>query len=1005
MRGQGVGRFVEIGPDATLSGLVAQCLDDTPVVVASLRKDRDEPDAVLEALAQVHVSGATPDWAAVYRSLGPAHRCELPTYPFQRKRYWYGHTATTGIDAHPLLGAAVELADAGGLLFTGRLGTDTQPWLADHVIGGATLFPGTGFVELALHAGARAGCPGVDELTIEIPLVLPAEGGVQLQCAVTAPDEAGLRRITVHTRPEGGSADLPWTRHATGTLAPDRGAAGGTELAAWPPPDAAELPLDGMYPEFAAAGIDYGPAFRGLRRAWRRGDQVFAEVSLPESADFEVDRYQSHPAALDAALQVIGRSGLAGAEPALPFSWSRLRLHAVGGTSLRVRVTPAGTGAVSLHVADSTGQPVVTVDSLILRPMSQAPVPPTAAARATDTLRRLEWRPLTVHSADLTSRWTVLGPDRWGLAKPLSAPVVSDLDAAADADVLVLAAGGPGTDVYAETARLLDLLRAWLTDSRFAAARLVVATSGAVSGTGVEAVDAPFAAGVPDLAGAAVAGLVRAAQAEHPDRIALVDLDTAAASGHLVQAALRSGEPQAALRRGELWVPRLAPVSPPAGDGKPVWTTTGTVLISGATGALGGVVARHLVARHGVRHLLLASRRGPDAAGVAALTGELADLGAVTVDVVAVDLADRDAVAALLATVPDDRPLRGMVHAAGVLDDGLVTTLTAERLGAVLRPKVDGAWHLHELTADLDLSAFVLFSSAAGMLGGPGQGAYAAANAFLDALAAHRRAAGLAGLSLAWGLWATGEAGMGAGLSEIDTQRLAAAGIAALPTEVGLGLLDAATGLADPVLLAARLAPPAGDTADLPPLLRDLAGPQTRRAVAAAPVEAGSLRERLAGMPPHKRAPALLDLVRSQVAALLGYPDSADIPVERAFLDLGFDSLAAVGMRNKLTLLTGLNLSASLVFDYPNPRALAEHLGAQLLPEPEPAVEAVDPVDVRQMLASIPLDRLRDAGLLDSLLKLAGAPAAPHHPTTTSIDDMDSEELINLAIGEHADRG
>ncbi|MFF1632208.1 beta-ketoacyl reductase, partial [Streptomyces sp. NPDC058272] len=338
-----------------------------------------------------------------------------------------------------------------------------------------------------------------------------------------------------------------------------------------------------------------------------------------------------------------------------------------------------------------------------------------------------------------------------------------------------------------------DLLRNWAADQRFAESRLVVVTRGAVAAGADDS--------VPDLAHAPLWGLVRSAQAEHPGRFALLDLGERKESLRALPAALASGAPELALRDGGALVPRLEQAVP-AADRSAVWESDGTVLITGGTGALGGLVARHLAAEQGVRHLLLASRRGPDAPGATELAAELREFGA-EVTVASCDVADREALAELLASVPVAHPLTAVVHAAGVLDDAVLENLTAEQADRVLRPKVDAALHLHELTRHLRLSEFVLFSSVVGTVGNAGQSAYAAANSFLDALAHHRRAAGLPALSLAWGLWERrGE--LTRGLGDGDRGRLARAGLLPLADEDGLALLGAARALDEPLLVPAR---------------------------------------------------------------------------------------------------------------------------------------------------------------------------------------------------------
>ncbi|NEA64070.1 type I polyketide synthase [Streptomyces sp. SID12488] len=444
----------------------------------------------------------------------------------------------------------------------------------------------------------------------------------------------------------------------------------------------------------------------------------------------------------------------------------------------------------------------------------------------------------------------------------------------------------------------------------------------------------------------------------------------------------------------------------------------GTVLVTGGTGALGGLVARRLVTEHGVRHLLLLGRRGLAAEGADALCAELVAAGA-EVTVAACDSADREALAAVLAEVPREHPLTGVVHAAGVLDDARVGRLTPERVDAVLRPKVDAAWHLHELTRDMDLAAFVLFSSASGTLGTRGQANYAAANVFLDALAEQRRAQGLPGVSVAWGLWGRAS-GMTGHLDAADLARLRRVGVGALTDAEGLDLFDAALSADRATVVAMRLdvgAVRASGTVH--PLLRQLVGAPARRAVAAGPAGAvpggQSLRDRLAALPAAERGRTLLDLVRDQAALVLGHETSAAIGLDQAFKELGFDSLTAVELRNRLNTATGLRLPATLIFDHPTAAALGEHLLRELGPAPVPQARADIPDDdVRRLLATIAPDRLRESGLLAALLELAEpaeeasggpattvnrGPAPAAHGGPDDIDDLDADDLIELALG------
>ncbi|WP_159037094.1 type I polyketide synthase, partial [Streptomyces specialis] len=584
----------------------------------------------------------------------------------------------------------------------------------------------------------------------------------------------------------------------------------------------------------------------------------------------------------DAALHAIGLMD-EGDSARVPFSCAGVRVFASGASVLRVRVSRTGEDTFSLIGMDAAGLPVIAVESLVLRPVSAEQV-------AADVLYRVAWRPLATEDAG-------------------------------DAGEAVIASCPGGVGAEAGVLWALELVQSWLAAEEPGPSRLVLVTRGAVSVSGE----------APDAAQAGVWGLVRSAQSEHPGRFVLLDLDETTECEVVVSAVLASGESQVAVRAEELWVPRLAPapapVPVPAAAGGGSVFGRGTVLVSGASGALGRLVARHLVEVHGVEELLLLSRRGVDEA----LVGELQGAGARVVSV-ACDVADREA----LAEVLSGRSLSGVVHAAGVVDDGVVTGLSPERVGRVLRPKVAGAWNLHELTLDMNLSAFVVFSSAAGIFGSPGQAAYAAGNAYLDALAQYRHAHQLPATSLAWGLWEEASA-LTAGLGDADRHRAARAGVGALTSRGGLALFDTATRtglpLAVPVRLDTRALEAQARAGSLPPLLSELVrtpAPPRPLNGAAQPAERSSLAQRLAGLTGEAQQELLLDLVRTSVATVLGHTSAEAIDAGRQFTDLGFDSLTAVELRNLLNSETDLRLPATLVFDHPTPTALADHLTGAL---------------------------------------------------------------------------
>ncbi|MFI1304133.1 type I polyketide synthase [Streptomyces sioyaensis] len=1318
-----VTRYLEIGPDGTLTAMAQGCLDSgmddaDHVLIPALRgDDRGEVSALLSAAGRAFVHGTAIDWQAFFPATTSTTTAEgtttdtaptptpidLPTYAFQHQRYWprftglpAGDLGSAGLVSahHPLLGAAVSLADSadstgstgstdsadgrdgaygtaegGAVVFTGRVSVAAQPWLAEHVVSGSILLPGTAFLELAVRAGDQVGCGQVEELTLQAPLVLPERGAVQLQVAVGAADESGRRTLSVYSRPQDAETEQPWTRHAAGVLGTDS-AAPGADLSQWPPAGAEPVTVEGLYEGLTAAGFGYGPVFRGLRQVWSRGDELFASVELPESAVPDAAGFGLHPALLDSALHALGLVAADQADEGrgrLPFSWSGVTLHASGASVLRARLSVHGPDAVALELADASGGPVATIDSLVLRPVSADGIAQAKAGRQDTALHTMDWIPLPEPTG--TS----------GTTAPAVPVEVPDLDSLPQGEVpshVLLRMDAPGGDpaaaAHTATHRVLGLLHAWLAEERFAAARLVVVTQGAVT------VDERR----PDPALAAVWGLVRSARSENPDRFTLVDLDGASESLAALPAALASDEPELAVRAGQVYVPRLSrhvrpdalPVPGQSGawcldivekgtlenlhladsptaqaelgagqvriavraaglnfrdvlnalgmypgdavalgiegagvvtevgpgvtgfspgdrvmglftqsfgplavaDGRtlaripegwsfaqaasvPVvfltayyalvdlgalqagesvlvhaaaggvgmaavqlarhlgaevfgtaspgkWETLrssgldeahiassrdldfersflaatdgrgvdvvldslarefvdaslrllprggrflemgktdvrepervaaehegvryqafdlfdagperigemltalvalfeqgvlrplpltawdvrkapeafrylsqaknvgkvvltmpvpldaeGTVLVTGGTGGLGGLVARHLVAEHGVRHLLLASRRGPRAPGVDVLREELAALGA-EVTVAACDTADREALRGLLGSVPPRHPLTAIVHTAGVLDDGVLSSLTPERLDAVLAPKADAVSTLHELTRDEDLAAFVVFSSVAGMFGGSGQGNYSAANAFLDAFAQARNGVGLPATSLAWGPWAPG-AGMTGELTDADLTRMARGGMLPFTAEQGMAAFDAAFGTAEAVYAPVRL-----DHAALraphsapPALLRALVtGSARRSAASASPGDAAeSLRTRLAALPVAGREPAVLELVRTQAALVLGHAGPEAVEPARDFRGLGIDSLTAVELRNRLGAATGLRLPATLVFDYPSPVALARKVCTELFgdePAGTPTAVADRPATGEEQLAIV----------------------------------------------------
>ena len=1242
--GNGYRAFVECSPHpALIAGIedtVTDCSEtpDDPVVVPSLGRDDGGLERFLTSVAHAYTSGIQVAWRDV---CGRGKLLELPTYAFERRRFWLsgggsGSTDTTGLGlagaAHALLGAVVDVPDSGYVVLTGRLAASAHPWLADHAVNGVVLFPAAGFVDLVIRAGDEVGCPTIEELTLQAPLIV-APSGVPVRVVVGPPGEgtgeAASRAVSVFSLP--GDEGTGWLLHAEAVVVPTQDTTG-TEMSAWPPPGAVAVDVEDGYASLAARGYEYGPAFQALTAMWQRGDEVFAEVSVPQ--DVQANEFGVHPILLDASLHAMALGAGAEHQLALPFSWQQVSLHAAGATSLRARLTPNGANSVSIELADGLGLPVLSVGSLTTRPVTAEQFATATRGPSGGELFEVDWSPLTAPQA----------------VPPTSGDVVVFESKPVPTDSTDLAAR-----VHAATHQALARVQSWLVEP---SGVLVVLTRGAVALPGQD---------VADLAGAAVWGLVRSAQAEHPGRIVIADMDAEAGDVD-VATVLAVGEPQLVVRDGALHAPRmvrsrgadsiLAPpdsgkpwrlgvttagtfdnlvleevpnseaplpqghirvelhavaanfrdvmitlgmfthdallgseaagivteVSPdvtefavgqrvmglfPEGTGTVVaadarliapvpdgWTdaeaaavlvvfttafyglrelaavqpgqsvlihagtggvgmaavqlarhwglevfatasrgkwdtlramgfdddhigdsrtldfeqkfltgtggrgvdvvldslagefvdaslrllprggvflemgktdirdadavaaahpgvryrafdlfepgrprmhefivelsemfetgiltplpvttwdvrraptalrymsqarhigkivmtmpdtwAAGTVLITGGTGMAGASVARHVVAQHGVRHLLLVSRRGPDAPGASELVHELTSAGA-TVNVVAADAADRDELRAVLAGVDRTRPLSAVVHATGVLDDAAIGSLTPDRIDSVLRAKVDAAWNLHELTRDANVGAFVLFSSLAGVVGSSGQGNYCAANTFLDALAAHRRANGVPGMSLAWGLWEQAS-DMTGHLEAADLSRLGRDGILAMSTEDAMALFDKAMAVGEALVAPARIDRGALRARKaqgvLPPMFTQLARSPARRRVDDSLVAAKSksaLAQRLTGRSEPEQQTIVLDLLRAHMATVLGTVEPDAIAAELAFTDHGFDSLTAVELRNRLKTATGLALSPTLIFDYPTPAALADYIRHELAGAPQAAEQS-----------------------------------------------------------------
>jgi len=1042
--------FIEASPHPVLTAPMTVALEGVsgmvdPVVTGTLRRDDGGQTRVMASLAEVHVHGVPVDWTAV---LAEGDRVELPTYAFQHQRFWPPTPAgavdltSAGLEsvAHPLLGASVELADGDGLVVTGRLSMRAQPWLADYTIAGIVVLTGTALAELAVVAGHEAGCPRIEKLTLIAPLVLSVDRPTQVQIALGAPGDGtqpDRRTIQIYARtdhpvdPTNGPAnDAPaWTWHASGVLTPacpaeptlSRG------FLTWPPHDAEPIDLTLLGAAQTAAGHGYGPAFRGLQAAWRQGGDIVAEVVLPQSVAAEAGAFGLHPALLEAACQATAvfadpdDTGRAGEGTPVPFSWTDVSVYSPGASRLRVRLHPSSDGW-SLTAADGTGAPVVSVGSLVLRPVTAGQLR-IAGNTLRDALFRLAWTPVPDLTDAVTGPWAVAGADLLGLGAGLRAGGVAVADHA-DLDALAVAVEAgesvpqfvvacpptaaqsteePGDAIRRVTGYVEALVQRWLALESLAGATLVLVTWGAVA-------IGPDEQG-PDLTGAAVWGLVRSAQSRHPGRLILADLpeenpDRGATDRlSMLVGSLSSDEPELALRGDTVYGRRLTrPAGGAIPTAPPAIPTPGTVLVAAVPGTAAARAVLHLARTGRAPAVTVASRPGPAAAGTAALAAALAAAGT-DVRIAACDLAtwhDRESgdsrenpadLAGMLACRPAT-PLTMVIHEA---EDDDAPTMP------------DAAWNLHRLTADLDLDAFVLFSSITAVLGTPEATGWMSAQAgFLQALAAHRQRAGLPAVVLAWGP-SFGAGGPAPELGATPPSEVRPAAIVDLSEDDALALLDLVLERAEDSLVPARLnlrrlrasvGPRPG--AEPAPVWRSLAGSVVAAELASDRSEVTeALRRRLATLSPDDQERMLLALVRGYVAAVLGQDEPEAVEAHRAFSELGFDSIIAVELRNQLNRATGLKLPATVVFDYPNTSAVAGYLREILMLDGTGRVDSEEET-LRRVLATTAISRFRDAGILDALMRLADpdseSPESDGGGRAEDIDNLDAESLVRMAL-------
>lgn len=908
-------------------------LSPHPGAAIALDQTASAAEAEFRHVASLHRGGGVADFEACLAELAVVadvpvadlwmarggNRTALPFYAFEPRSFYLpdpGGSANlkgSGLDSveHPLLRTRVALATDGAVVLTGRLAAADHPWCADHAVNGRTLLPATVFLELALRAADFAGLDTVDELVLTAPLEFGPESTVDLQVVLDATDDEGGRPITLWSRTD---PIAEWQQHCAGRVC--AGVATRDERLDHWPPEGESLDPEAVYAGFVERGIEYGDSFRGLRALWRGDDEVWAEVRLPEGTSGR-DGFLIDPVLLDMSLHGLGAL-FEGSDTGVPYVWSSAEMYAEGADSLRVQLRRTGASRASVTLYDPAGDIVGRVRGLTVRPLAD----PVARRVGSGDLLALEWVPARAR----VPRRRVWFADP-GVPEAVAAALGGgDLDDRTGEEGSTLCyAADPGADPVELTARVMRRMQAHLDVD--GGGQLVICTCGGQYAPGDQDVD---------VAQAAVWGFVRGAQTEHPGAFAVVDVD-----GHgeslLALAQLPEDLDQVVIRRGVLLEPVLARVAPELRDGL-AWDRDRVVLVTGA-GGIGGVLARQLVTHEGVRHLVLASRRGAQAPGAEDLAAELREAGADDVSFVACDLADPSQVRGLIARASADRPLGAVVHTAGRLLDGVLSRMDEASLQEVFAPKVAAVQLLDELTRPLDLDAFVVCSSAAGTFGAAGQANYAAANAALDAACRRRALAGAPALSLAWGPWvadgtaASTDAGRRSGLTPIDF-------------EVGADLFERALGgpvVQLPLVLDRMSLRRFADAGSVPTLLLPFAGVRRRRA--ATSVEAAA--DELSSLSLEDRRERLCGIVRDGIVAVLGYESGAELDQHQAFRDMGLDSLTALQLRNRLTEVLGVKLPVTLVFEHSSIAALADHLagatGAAALAAPRRSARVAMP--------------------------------------------------------------
>lgn len=1006
----GVQVFLEVGPKPTLVAMGQECVSgDGGLWLSSLRQERSDARQMFDGLAALHGAGAVVDWHGLDEGR-ERRKVALPGYPFQRKRYWM-ELAGTGWDrqgvrprsaagVHPLLGSR-QVSPSRVQQFESSLGATTPAFLADHSVYGQLVVPGAAYVEMGLSAGkALFGATGgvVDELGFSQALFLPDAGERRVHLVYTPDGEHAGRFEVFSQEPREGEGEPEWTLHAHGKLsAAKEEAARRVDLAGLRAALGTEVAVAPYYEKLNRAGLAYGPSFRAIRGLWRGEREVLGQLALSGAAVADAERYALAPALLDACFQMVGAVVEEKGNAAyLPAGVGHVHVKRAGVREVWAHARMAraddsrGPGfTCDLELFTEEGELVAVVERLRLQRVGREGFLGARSKRLQSWLYELEWRDSPSLAAarpptEVVPHCLVLGDGAgvgrrlaerlqgrgwkvmtvevdakgYGLGRERAEALLARREVAAPLHIIDLwSLDGAGEDVPARAlahgTRVLELAQALVRAPKGKPTSLWLVTRGAQALVEGEAVSGP--------SGAVLWGLGKAIVREHPElQCRRVDLDPAAPEQEVEQLhdeLLGEGsEEEVSLRGGRRRVPRLvrgrrlkvssaeAALSPDA-----------SYLVTGGLGGLGLAVAERLVER-GARHLVLLGRRAP---GVEAHTrlAAMKERG-VEVQALSCDVAMAADLARVLGELEGRQPpIRGVVHAAGVIDDGLLMQMTAERFANVFAAKVSGGWNLHRAFQGTSLDFFVLFSSAASMIGSAGQANYVAANAFLDSLAHLRRGEGLPGLSLGWGAWAEVGAAADANLQ----RRMEQLGFGVIPLADGLQLFEQSLGL--------------GGQLGVLPVDWAVLGRRGRSTLyedfvaQASPAAGEDIRAKLARIPPADRRAELRAYVGTLVNGVLGRPPTEALDPAQGFFDLGMDSLMSVELRNVLQRSLGVSLPATVAFDNPTVNALADHLAEEVLglrQEAAPvAREVVEDQDLDDLLSDV--DDLSDGDVQDLL--------------------------------------